>query len=208
MAHHAAAILAAGTAITVLHALGPDHWLPHVVVSRAQGWSLARTLRVTLLAATGHVGLTLALGGLLLVLVTDVEPVAGALTEALMAAVLAALGLLFLARGVLRPHRAPRQPMGDGTATVLLVLVATFPPCYAILPLVLAAGTLGWAVGLPLLLLFAGLTVALMVSLVTLGRSGVGALEREGPLRWLEAREDLVVGTVFLLLAPLLYTGF
>lgn len=34
--------------------LGPDHYLPFVVMSRARQWSRARTLRITLLCGAGH----------------------------------------------------------------------------------------------------------------------------------------------------------
>lgn len=54
----------AGTGFTVafLHAAIPTHWLPFVLVGRAQHWSLARTLAVTALAGLGHVALTTLLG--------------------------------------------------------------------------------------------------------------------------------------------------
>lgn len=209
MSHHALALLAGGAVITVLHALGPDHWLPHITVSRAQGWSLGRTLRVTLLAAGSHVALTLALGVVILTLVTGFEVVSEALTTSLMALVLGVVGAFFVLRGLLQPRRHEHAPaLSDGAATALLLLVAAFPPCYAILPLFLAVGPLGWSAGLPLIALFAGLTVATMAGLVTAGRSGLATLDRSGRLHRLEDRQDLVIGGVFLLLVPLLLLGF
>ncbi|MCJ2519968.1 MAG: hypothetical protein LN412_03340, partial [Candidatus Thermoplasmatota archaeon] len=73
MVHNMLAMLVAGSVITILHALGPDHWLPHVMVSKAQGWNIGRTLRVTLLASLGHVGLTIVLGLLIIYLVVELE---------------------------------------------------------------------------------------------------------------------------------------
>jgi hypothetical protein len=57
-----ASIAATGFAVAFLHAALPTHWLPFVLVGRAQKWSTGRTLGVTLLAGLGHVGLTILLG--------------------------------------------------------------------------------------------------------------------------------------------------
>lgn len=54
-----------GTAATigVVHTLlGPDHYLPFVAMSRALGWSAARTVWITFLCGLGHVLSSVALG--------------------------------------------------------------------------------------------------------------------------------------------------
>jgi sulfite exporter TauE/SafE len=51
-------ILLAGTAATIgfVHTvLGPDHYLPFIVISRARRWRLSKTLFVSLLCGLGHV---------------------------------------------------------------------------------------------------------------------------------------------------------
>jgi len=42
--------------------LGPDHYLPFIVMGKARGWPLAKTLRITLLCGIGHVAGSVALG--------------------------------------------------------------------------------------------------------------------------------------------------
>lgn len=47
-----------GTALTIgfLHTLlGPDHYLPFIVMSKAREWSMFKTIRITVLAGLGHV---------------------------------------------------------------------------------------------------------------------------------------------------------
>jgi len=61
-------LLIAGATVGVVHAALPDHWAPIAVVARAQGWSLARTGRISLLAAGGHVVASLVLGGVIAVI--------------------------------------------------------------------------------------------------------------------------------------------
>lgn len=48
--------------------LGPDHYLPFVAMARARGWSLAKTLRITLACGAGHLAgsVVLGLAGILL----------------------------------------------------------------------------------------------------------------------------------------------
>lgn len=56
------AIATTGFTVAFLHAAIPTHWLPFVLVGRAQHWSQARTLAVVALAGLGHVSLTTVLG--------------------------------------------------------------------------------------------------------------------------------------------------
>ena len=56
-------ISAAG--IAFVHAvLGPDHYLPFVAMAKARGWSMQKTLRITLVCGAGHVAGSLALGAI------------------------------------------------------------------------------------------------------------------------------------------------
>jgi hypothetical protein len=56
-------VLAAAVAVAALHTvLGPDHYLPFVMLARARRWSRRRTLGVTAACGAGHVLSSLALG--------------------------------------------------------------------------------------------------------------------------------------------------
>jgi hypothetical protein len=54
-----------GFGVAFFHAAIPTHWLPFVLASRAQHWSQSKTLGVTVLAGSGHVLVTAALGMLI-----------------------------------------------------------------------------------------------------------------------------------------------
>lgn len=51
-----------GFGIAFFHAAIPTHWLPFVLTARVQGWSRAKTLSITAIAATGHATFTALLG--------------------------------------------------------------------------------------------------------------------------------------------------
>ena len=56
-------LLLAAAGIAVTHAiLGPDHYLPFLMLAKARGWSRARTLLVTAICGLGHVLSSMALG--------------------------------------------------------------------------------------------------------------------------------------------------
>ena len=58
------AVVGFGSAL--LHALFPTHWLPFVLVGRAQGWTLRRVLATASVAATGHIAFTTLVGLMIL----------------------------------------------------------------------------------------------------------------------------------------------
>ena len=56
-------LIAAAAATGLVHTLvGPDHYLPFIMMSRARRWSLAKTLTVTVLCGLGHVLSSVVLG--------------------------------------------------------------------------------------------------------------------------------------------------
>lgn len=55
-------LVASAATVAFLHSLAPDHWMPFVMIGRAQKWSRPRLLGVTLLGSLGHVGSSLVLG--------------------------------------------------------------------------------------------------------------------------------------------------
>ncbi|MCW4043142.1 MAG: hypothetical protein NWE90_05410, partial [Candidatus Bathyarchaeota archaeon] len=58
-------LVIAGTAATIgfVHTvLGPDHYLPFIVISRARNWSLPKTLLISFFCGLGHVLSSVVLG--------------------------------------------------------------------------------------------------------------------------------------------------
>ncbi|MGZ4886758.1 MAG: urease accessory protein UreH domain-containing protein [Candidatus Aminicenantales bacterium] len=73
--------LLAGTAASIglVHTIiGPDHYLPFIVIGRARRWTLRKTLLVSLLAGLGHILSSVALGLLGIALGIAVTKLAGA----------------------------------------------------------------------------------------------------------------------------------
>ena len=48
-------LIATAASIGFIHTLiGPDHYLPFIMMSKARGWSVAKTLWITLACGVGH----------------------------------------------------------------------------------------------------------------------------------------------------------
>jgi sulfite exporter TauE/SafE len=63
MTHELSVLLITAASIAFFHTvLGPDHYLPFIVMSRAGKWSQLKTIWITILCGIGHVGSSVLLG--------------------------------------------------------------------------------------------------------------------------------------------------
>jgi len=119
------ALVIAAATIGFLHTLmGPDHYLPFIMMSWARKWSAAKTAVITLLCALGHIGSSVVLGLVGVSLGWAVESLTGAesLRGRIAAWLFIAFGLIYLIWGIRhiyrsKPHRhshshAPEESHG------------------------------------------------------------------------------------------------
>ena len=111
------ALIIAAASIGFFHTiLGPDHYLPFVMIGWARRWSTHKTILVTLTCGIGHIGSSILLGmigvslGLAVKKLELVESVRGDLA----AWFLIAFGLVYLVWGLRRAYR--NQPHVHGHA--------------------------------------------------------------------------------------------
>lgn len=197
-------LLAGGAGAAFLHAALPTHWLPFVLVGRAQGWGGARTLTTAAAAGGAHIATTAAAGAVVLAAGLMLNQWISGLLPWLAGAALFAFGLYYLtkaARGR-APAREGTLPLAAGpgsnrAATLGLIGALAVSPGEALLPLYLgAAGHGPWA--------FAALTLAFLIG--TLGgmliftgvaRAGVSAFRLERLARY----EGAILGLALIALA-------
>jgi len=87
--------------------LGPDHYLPFVVISKARNWTAGKTVWVTVLCGIGHVGSSvfLGLGGIALGLAVSKLEALESIRGNLAAWLLMGFGLAYMAWGVRKAYR-------------------------------------------------------------------------------------------------------
>jgi len=186
------AVLVSAFSVALIHTAIPSHWLCFVLVGRARGWRLRRTMSVAALAGALHVITTVALGLLLartgqdLFHIDDLERVAGW--------ILAGLGALYLVlhfthRGHHHDHEASateRMALGG------LIFAVTVSPCSAAILILVGAAASSLSQVLLISAVLLVTTVGNMVMLVGLTGLGVEKL----PLAVFDRYEKLILGLV------------
>ena len=107
--------------IGLIHTLiGPDHYLPFIVLAKARNWSIVRTTWITLLCGLGHVVGSVALGliGISLGLALNKLELTESYRGQIAAWLLTAFGLLYLIWGLRRaiknkPHTHAHEHMSQ-----------------------------------------------------------------------------------------------
>lgn len=205
-------VLLAAIGLAALHTvIGPDHYLPFVMIARARRWSLRRTLLVTGACGLGHVFSSILLGliGVLLgVAIGQIESVETFRGE-LAAWALVAFGTAYALWGIrhaLRarqgielhehgshlhlhshgqePHRHGHLP-GPNTTFWALFIVFVLGPCEPLIPLFILPASRGrWELAIAAAIAFGVVTVVTMLILTAVAHAGFERLPL-GPLeRW------------------------
>lgn len=182
-------LLGGGLATAFLHAALPTHWLPFVLVGRAQRWSLVRVLGAVTAAGLAHIFTTAVVGGLIVIAGLALDQWVGGLLPHLSAALLFLFGAFYLARASLkRPQLAggpqidlPEPAVSHAAAFWGLVAMMAVSPGEVLLPFYLSQATEGPLVLAALTLAFAIGTVAGMAVFTLLARAGYSILRLE---RW------------------------
>lgn len=213
-------LLATAASLAGVHTLvGVDHSIPFVVLGRARGWSLGRTLWITSVCGAGHVASSVAIGGAGVALGLALDSLAWleAARGRMAAALLIGFGLGYASwaywRGLRgRPHchvhahadgtvhdhahahaGAHLHPHGAGRGLTPWVLFVIFVlgPCEPLIPLMMVpAMSQAWLGLTAVVFVFGAVTIATMIGVVTVGFLGV-RLDRFRPI---ERHLDVVAG--------------
>jgi len=218
----------AGTAATIgfVHTiLGPDHYLPFIVLSKARRWSSVQTVLITFLCGVGHVLSSVVLGfiGIALGIAVFKLEVVESFRGELAAWLLIAFGFAYFIWGLHRvirhrthehfhvhesgkPHLHPHKHLGDhshphsselGSLTPwVLFTIFVFGPCEPLIPLVMYPAARNNMMSVVMVVSIFGLTtIGTMLSIVLASFYGLSRL----PLRQLEKYSHALAGFAILL---------
>lgn len=199
------AVVGFGSAL--LHALFPTHWLPFVLVGRAQGWRLRRVLVTAAVAATGHILFTTVVG----LLILGAGELMGRQAQAWLhygaAALLFGFGGFYLARAMQR-RTAPVMAGGfggegaapsrvsDSAAFWGLVGLLALSPGEVLLSFYLTGAAHGWEQIAGLSAVFLAGTLAGMAGLISLAWAGLARFRLDRLMRY----DSAILGGVLMLL--------
>lgn len=182
-------LLGGGFATAFLHAALPTHWLPFVLVGRAQRWSVERVLLAVTAAGLAHIAATAVAGGLIVIAGLALDRWMAGVLPHLSAILLFAFGAWYLGRAVVRrpqpatgPQRDAPGPAVSHTAAFLgLIAMMAVSPGEVLLPFYLSQAREGLDVLAALTVVFAAGTVLGMAVFTLLARAGWSVLRLE---RW------------------------
>ncbi len=185
-------------AVALIHTvIGPDHYLPFIVLSKARGWSMAKTAWITLGCGLGHVASSVVLGlvgfgiGASLRHLEWIESARGGFA----AWALIVFGVIYAAWGMWRLKRPgpdghthdhlvrlhahdhvhdPKTGAEISLTPWILFVIFLFGPCEPLIPFfIYPAATASWAGAWLVAISFSVVTLAAMTTLVLVGRWGL-----------------------------------
>lgn len=158
----------------VVHtAMGPDHYLPFIVLSKARGWSMKRTGWITFLCGLAHVFSSILIGlfGIGFGLALKSLEMAEAMRGDVAAWLLTACGLVYMLWGIAHGMRNREHHHVDLKSDKLtpwaLFIIFVFGPCEPLIPvLMFPAATISLSAALIVAGVFAVATLATMTGMV------------------------------------------
>ena len=184
-------LIGGGFVAAFLHAALPTHWLPFVLVARAQKWGLPRLLTAVATAGLAHIATTALVGGLIVAAGLALDQWVEGLMPHLSAILLFAFGGFYLLKAIIR-RPAPVSANGatlelsepsvsHGAAFWGLVAMLAISPGEVLLPIYMSSAQEGIASLALLTAVFAIGTILGMGVFTTLARAGASVLKLE---RW------------------------
>ena len=203
-------LLGGGFVAAFLHAALPTHWLPFVLVGRAQGWDLTRTLVAVAAAAFANIISTAVVGGLIVAAGLALDQWVAGLMPHLSAALLLLFGAFYLIRAAARRPVAADGPAMDlaepgvshAAAFWGLVAMLAISPGEVLLPIYMSSAQEGLGVLALLTLVFLAGTLLGMGVFTALARAGASLLRLE---RWARY-EGAILGLALIGLGLLILT--
>ena len=217
----APALLAAAAGVAFGHAVLPDHWVPLAVLGRTRRYPLSRIARLSGLAGIAHVIVSIVLGAVIIGVGLQFRSVVQNAQDTIIGWILIATGIGFMVfalsgrghshdhdHGERHTHDHHRTDEGTrrgahGLAAVMVPFGAAASPDLTILPVFLAATTVGVATAVGSLVIFAAVTIGTIVALTL--AAARGGYQIRG--RWLERWGNVLTAAVLVAIGVLVLTA-
>jgi len=201
-------ILVGAFLVSAAHAILPDHWLPVILISRAERWSQVETLWFTAIVTIPHIVSTILLGVLVGLIGFTLSSIHEALMEIVAPAMFVLIGFIYIYRNFKswghHHHGADISSLGNRSKKAVATFMATalfFSPCVPM-------GSYFFIVGLRAVdsmvlvsAIYIIVTMGLLLFMVALGRRGIDRIQ----WHFLEHNENLIAGLVLIVLGLFLF---
>lgn len=185
-------------ALSVLHALIPNHWIPILLIAQAEKWGKWETLKRSFFIILAHLTSTILIGVFVGWTGLQLRPILSDWIKYISATIFLLMGIwLLFAHSHLHFHRRKRY----GKSMFLsLMIVMFFSPCLELEAYYLPAAVYGWQAIVGVSLIYVIGTTTTVLLLVALSYSGMLALFQRKSSQINEIAHRLT-GVIFVLFA-------
>lgn len=193
--------------LSVIHAAIPNHWMPFVVLSKTEGWSLVETMWVTFISGLSHSISTVALGILIGGIGYSLSQEYLFVGKVIAPLLLIFMGLIYFSLDLRHSHHEhlPEKKDVKGRSKFMLILILSgamfFSPCLEIESYFFTAGAQGWLGIWTVAALYPLLSVGTMLVFVTFGRKSLQGFSGA----FLERHEKKITGFTLISLGVIAY---
>ncbi len=194
-------LLLSTLSVAFLHSLAPDHWMPFAVIGKAQKWPKFKLLIITFFSGIGHVGSSILLGGIGILLGFSLSRFRAAESHRGEVALwlLIGFGVAYTIWGLkkAREHRyedVDSEAIGRKTVTLwTLFAIFVLGPCEPLIPLMFLATEYGWTGIFLTSLTFSLVTIFMMLTQSLLAYSGIQLIKHNMAEKYSHAFAGLVI---------------
>ncbi len=213
-------IASAGSLGFVHTLLGPDHYLPFIVLSKARKWSSSKTMWITFFSGIGHVGSSILIGmiGIALGLSLNKLEAIEAFRGELVGWMLFAFGILYTVYGIYKylksshhihlpkflvpkkvrelQHLPTEEQEKDNTKLTpwILFLIFVFGPCEVLIPMLIFPAYENSTFGMfAVALVFGIATILTMMLAVYLGHKGTSLIRFKKQEKYVHLVAGLII---------------
>ncbi len=190
--------------LSVVHAAIPNHWLPLVVIARAEKWQRSVTLSYALILSLAHTASTVLVGFIIGWIGVSIASRVEMFSSVVAPLILILMGLIYFTLNIHQHNHGEVSIQSRKSKTAILAFLLTgmfFSPCLEIETVYLAGGVYGFPFLLAISILYLVLSVAGMVIMTWLSLRGFEKLN----LYWIEHNEKRITGIVLIALGVISY---
>lgn len=193
--------------LSLIHAAIPNHWIPLVLISKAEKWTSSETISATAITAIAHTVSTIGLGVIIGLIGYQLSNTYDVITHIVAPLILIFMGLIYFSLDLKHSHHehmSEEKKLPKKSKLAIIITLSTamfFSPCLEIETYYFTAGTLGWKGIAVVSIIYLLVTVSGIVILVALG---CRSIER---FNWhfLEHHEKRITGIVLIALGILAF---
>ncbi len=193
-------------ALSIIHALIPNHWLPLIAISKAEKWKMREAMIATFFTAFAHLLSTILIGVIVGYVGVQVFEKYEHASHIIAPTIILVFGLLYVIMDLRGKHDHHHEIDVNNKKSKIAIITSLaigmfFSPCLELEAYYLQAANFGFTGIFTVSLVYLVVTLLLIMALVYLGIKGISHFKA----KFLEHHSKLISGIVLIVLALIGY---